>query len=382
MSSKTRTRKTRTTATTGTAPTMRSVPAQPTTATIRTDTEDKLWAALHANPHSTVANLAAAAKIGKSTAQKILVKWAGDGSVTRTTGIAASGRRAADLWAIAEADPSVAPDTTDKQAMDAAPADTALNVPTAALANPDQADFADATPAEENLAEPVDAEPTAATASDDAPHNTDNATPEKGEPADATPTSTQATNPVQDTSPDDATRSASDDEKDGKAERLASGALRGMVEDYLRDHPGDQFGPTAIAKALGGTSSGAVSNICGSFGDVNESSGRPAMLEQEIADVLAALESEGLAARVSSGDQAQRRAVEPSRKRLPQGGLQGLVEDFLAEHADQEFGPHAIGTALSRSSGAVANALARLTERGVAVQVSQHPRRYRAAATS
>jgi hypothetical protein len=33
-----------------------------------------------------------------------------------------------------------------------------------------------------------------------------------------------------------------------------------MVEDYLRDHPGEQFGPTAIAHALGGKSSGAVSN--------------------------------------------------------------------------------------------------------------------------
>lgn len=34
----------------------------------------------------------------------------------------------------------------------------------------------------------------------------------------------------------------------------------GMVEDHLRDHPGEEFGPTAIAKALGGKSSGAVSN--------------------------------------------------------------------------------------------------------------------------
>jgi hypothetical protein len=41
---------------------------------------------------------------------------------------------------------------------------------------------------------------------------------------------------------------------------LAPGALRGKVEDYLRDHPGEEFGPTAIAKALSGKSSGAVSN--------------------------------------------------------------------------------------------------------------------------
>lgn len=45
-----------------------------------------------------------------------------------------------------------------------------------------------------------------------------------------------------------------------KAARLPSGALRGMVEDFLSDHPGEEFGPVTIAKALGGKSSGAVSN--------------------------------------------------------------------------------------------------------------------------
>jgi hypothetical protein len=51
-----------------------------------------------------------------------------------------------------------------------------------------------------------------------------------------------------------------DEEGGGKKARLAPGSLRGMVEDHLRDHPGEEFGPTAIAKALGGKSSGAVSN--------------------------------------------------------------------------------------------------------------------------
>ena len=52
------------------------VPEQTVAAKVRTDTEDKLWEALHAAPNSTAADLSAAAKIGKSTAQKILVKWA------------------------------------------------------------------------------------------------------------------------------------------------------------------------------------------------------------------------------------------------------------------------------------------------------------------
>src|SRR5688500_15979570 len=104
MSSKSRTRNTRTTVSaTGSARTLRSVPDQ-TAATVRTDAEDKLWEALHANPNSATVELSGAAKIGKSTAQKILAKWADDGSVTRTAGIAAGGRRAADRWAITEVD--------------------------------------------------------------------------------------------------------------------------------------------------------------------------------------------------------------------------------------------------------------------------------------
>ncbi|PXY18285.1 MarR family transcriptional regulator [Prauserella flavalba] len=268
MSSKTRSRKTRTTAT-GTARTLRSVPDQPTTATVRTDTEDKLWAALHANPNSTAAELSAAAKIGKSTAQKILVKWAGDGSVTRTPGIADGGRRAADVWAISEID-TAADDTAtatatdgataDERTVDTAPADTTPDEQTTAPTDSDPADnTTEVTPVGETLAESADTEPAAAPAPEDAQDATDatdDAAPETPAPA-----NTEAAKPADGATPDDATQMASEDGgTDGKTERLAPGALRGMVEDHLRDHPGEQFSPTAIAKALGGKSSGAVSN--------------------------------------------------------------------------------------------------------------------------
>jgi hypothetical protein len=254
MSSKTRTRKTRTTNTTGSARTLRSVPDQMTAAKVRTDTEDKLWQALHAWPDCTAADLSAAAGIGKSTAQKILVKWAGDGSVTRTPGIAEGGRRAADLWAITapeaapEADASDAPadgaPTHEATVEDAAPVDTAQGEPTTVPADPDTADAA--TPAEGFPIEPTTTEQSDA-AADDAQ---DTADTEASDPA-------EATEPTNDGAATDADTDGNGDEK---AERLAPGALRGMVEDYLRDHPGEEFGPTAIAKALGGKSSGAVSN--------------------------------------------------------------------------------------------------------------------------
>jgi hypothetical protein len=253
MSSKTRTRKTRTTtSTTGSARTLRSVPDPTTTAKARTDTEDKLWAALHANPNSTAADLSAAAKIGKSTAQKILVKWAGDGSVTRTAGIADGGRRAADLWAITDVDDTpVAADQGDADQGDADQGDAAQAAPDTSAA-PDDTDTA--TAADGEPTEPASPEPTDAAADD----SQDSADTEAGDPAQAEPVA-GATTPTDGgaaTTADPATEGGGDD----KAARLAPGALRGMVEDYLRDHPGDQVGPTAIANALGGKSSGAVSN--------------------------------------------------------------------------------------------------------------------------
>jgi hypothetical protein len=201
MSNKTRTRKTRTIVSTNSPDrTLRPVPDQTMTAKARTDTEDKLWEALHANPNSTAAALSMAAKIGRSTAQKILATWAGDGSVTRTAGIAEGGRRAADLWTIAEADVAA-----------------------------DDAQVA----AEIETAKPIQAQPAVV----------------------------EAIKPVDDVAASDAATTAGGAKETGeKVERLAPGALRGMVEDHLREHPGEEFGPTEIANALAGKSSGAVSN--------------------------------------------------------------------------------------------------------------------------
>jgi hypothetical protein len=257
MSSKTRPRKTRTTAsTTGTAPTLQSVPAQTVATKIRTDTEDKLWEALHANPNSTAADLSTGAKIGKSTAQKILVKWAADGSVTRTAGIAEGGRRAADLWAITDVDTTqVDPNsvhtaaTKDTDTTDTT-TDTTHTEPAAPVVVPVVPDTPaiddatnDATDVEGDLFEPTDTTPTD-TATDDAQ---DRVETEAADLVEAEPVVAEVSDPAADGA-------------GAKKTRLAPGELRGMVEDYLRDHPGEQFGPTTIANALGGKSSGAVSN--------------------------------------------------------------------------------------------------------------------------
>ncbi|KAA2253293.1 MarR family transcriptional regulator [Solihabitans fulvus] len=303
MSSKTRTRKTTTTTTTtttgttGSGSTLRSVPDQDTAAKVRTDTEDKLWEALHANPNSTAADLSAAAKIGKSTAQKILVKWAAEGSVTRTVtrvGFGEGGRRAADLWAITEIGAEPVDQGSAVPAEDIDSAGTTQDSPVA----PDEAEAA-TPPAKKDathttVAEPVDAESVdqgdltpaedvhsaenaqaALDSPDEAaaitPTENDNTPPVNTETTNAADNETEETDPAQaepvaaeqTDAADDGAETAADTATGGKGndkERLAPGALRGMVEDFMRDHPGQEFGPTAIAKELAGKSSGAVSN--------------------------------------------------------------------------------------------------------------------------
>jgi predicted transcriptional regulator len=211
---------------------LRAVPESTTTtsspsATTRTAAEEKLWQALHANPNSTAAALADAANIGKSTTGKILAKWANSGTVTRTPGIAEGGRRAPDRWAIADGHTEPTEAGSDAAGTEATGANTAqITTVHAELRDGESPD-----------AEPADVE-AAADASDLTP-----AVPTSEDPG----------------ARSEGAGTATDGGAGEKAARLAPGALRGMVEDYLRDHPGEQFSPNAIGKALN-RSAGAVNN--------------------------------------------------------------------------------------------------------------------------
>ncbi len=61
----------------------------------------------------------------------------------------------------------------------------------------------------------------------------------------------------------------------------------------------------------------------------------------------------------------------------PPGELRGLVAAHLAAYPAEDFGLHATGRVLGRSSEAVANALDRLAAIGQAQLTSEAPRRYR-----
>jgi predicted transcriptional regulator len=69
-------------------------------------------------------------------------------------------------------------------------------------------------------------------------------------------------------------------------------------------------------------------------------------------------------------------AATPKKDRLPKGALYELVQEFLNAHPDEEFGPAKIGTELSRSSGAVNNALEKLVINGLATKTREAPKRF------
>jgi DNA-binding transcriptional ArsR family regulator len=115
---------------------------------------------------------------------------------------------------------------------------------------------------------------------------------------------------------------------------------------------------------------------------------------------LASLERDGIAVRRPGGHEGGRRVAdrwaltsstvstepsaedvppatdESSASRLHKGELSTLVFDYLKAHAGEAIGPSAIGKALSRSSGAVANACQRLEVSGRLRLASASPRRY------
>ncbi|WP_280274053.1 MULTISPECIES: hypothetical protein [Nocardia] len=194
-----------------------------TTESARTAVEDALWTVISADPKP-AAELATAAGISQSKTRKLLNMWAADGSISRHTD--ETNPHAAARWSIA---PTTEPDT-DTSGDGEAPDDAETQPRTPET---DASHLDDSTPPPPNIDEIVDN----ATTSD--------------EPATDTDT---------DTDTDDAGPAGHTGEGSPHPDKLAPGALRGLVEDHLRDHPGQEFTPHQIGKALGGRSSGAVHN--------------------------------------------------------------------------------------------------------------------------
>ncbi|MEU1984412.1 hypothetical protein [Nocardia sp. NPDC019395] len=183
--------------------------------TIRPTAEDALWAVIDTEPRPAT-ELATAAGISPSKTRKILNQWAADGSITRH---ADEDPRAAARWSI----------TTDHSSdstiiSESEPATTQADAPS-------QPEAATSEPELTPPPDPIDTNPEPDTVVAEAPGEQD---------------------------PESAAESTNQSDPD--QDKLAPGALRGLVEDHLRDHPGQEFTPHQIGKALAGRSSGAVHN--------------------------------------------------------------------------------------------------------------------------
>ncbi|WP_431953256.1 hypothetical protein [Nocardia lijiangensis] len=241
-----------------TAPTAPAAPAPETTApapetgsgvavvpVLRNDTDRALWAALGTHPGSTTAALADAAGIGVSTARRLLTGWETAGAARSATDPAPP--RTAKTWTAGSAAPEpAAPVAAEPEPAIPEPATPEPAAPESVTPEP--------APAEPAAPEPVSPEP-AAPAEEAAP--ADPVPDSAPETAAAAPTGDDPTDPAP-VSPVPADDAAAAD-AESSVVRLPAGALRGRVEDFLRDHPGEEFTPHQIGKALD-RSSGAVHN--------------------------------------------------------------------------------------------------------------------------
>ncbi len=111
----------------------------------------------------------------------------------------------------------------------------------------------------------------------------------------------------------------------------------------------------------------------------------PEAEQREPADAALAAEDAGAESPSDGGQEADSSAADQPAEataagasgRLRPGALRDMVIDYLRQRPNQEFSPSAIGKALERSSGAVANSLEKLTSDGVVKQTNEKPRRYR-----
>ncbi len=283
-------------------------------ATDRTATAaDHLWAALHARPGGTAEELSTDAGIGRSTAAKILARWVADGTAVR---VPTDGKRSASRFAIPTPDDSAPGDSRDGAA-------TVQGDP-------------HATPP----ADPVDVDSVI-----------DAATAPDGDPS-------GATDPVRDV---DCPKATADDGSDhepanaGATDRLpgAPDEARDVEPDTATTDPTPDPVPTAPEPAHD-PSAAAVTSADGADDGGDSTDGT---------------------------DDGARAVTTDRGPRLAPGALHGMVEDYLRDHPDEEFGPTKIGHELGRSTGAVGNALERLVTAGYAVRTNDRPKRY-ALATS
>ncbi|MFD4460080.1 hypothetical protein [Nocardia sp. NPDC058480] len=275
-----------------------------------------LWAALGTNPGSTTAALADTAGIAVSTARRLLTGWESALAVRSYTDPETP--RAAKAWFIAgSAAPEPVAEPAGPVAAEPEPATPEPATPEPATPEPATPEPATPEPAapEPAAAEPVNPQPGPAVPAAPEPlaPEPDSAEPAPPEPAAPEPA---APEPV-------SLDPADPDEEAAPADPVPDSAPKPAAAAPTGDDPAE---PAPVAPTL------------------------PA--EPVAAD------------------------AESTVYRLPAGALRGQVEDYLRDNPGEEFTPHQIGKALERSSGAVHNALVKLTKDETARQTSTAPKKF------
>ncbi|MGS2809271.1 hypothetical protein [Nocardia sp. FDAARGOS_372] len=356
----------------------------------RRDSTRALWAALRAHPDSTTAALADLAGIGQSTARRLLAQWETAGCAQSHTD--PESPRAAKTWTQGAGTPAaIEPDP-------AAPAPPAEPEPAPAAP-------ADPGPAEPATPEPVSSETAAPVAS----------SPETTEPAPESATATTAAGvPTLHSAEARAlwealeTHPGSTSAELAKAARIDIGAVRHLLTEW------ELAGAAWAATDPGKSRTKTVRWTAGAKTDQTPAAPEPVTTEpagtapadpatpEPVAPEPATPAAQATpadptpdttaetAVAAPTGDETATVAPHPpaaadngaavdaesTAERLPAGALRGQVEDFLHENPGKEFTPHQIGKALARSSGAVHNALVKLTDGGTARQTSTAPKKF------
>ena len=318
-----------------------------------------VWAALTAAPGATAARIAAAAGTSRIVAGQELAALETSGLATRTPG-ARNGRTTAPAtWQPAPqtASPAPAPTgaeetepagTADPPAESPAPADGDASIPAPGSGPPpDEADASTPGPAAAEstvTGTPGADETTPAQADDGAPGA--NAAPDAGIPD----------GPA----------------ADGPA--AGGNAAPAPADSEPQPAPADGAAPAGEAAVL----LREVASAAAQAAEVLDGGDTAAALATVDTICAIAAQSRRLLKAAASG-RKPRGTTSPAAR---PGQLRDLVAAHLAGHPDADFTPHAICRVLGRSSGAVANALDRLTALGQAQLTSDKPRRYRYQATA
>jgi DNA-binding MarR family transcriptional regulator len=264
--------------------------------------ETKVHVALHDNPGATTTELAKVAGVGRSTAAKILARWAAGGVLIRTAG---KDQWTPDTWTISETTEDATTDgdgTADYTRSD--------SVPHPAPAANDKIETK-----EDGAFVGTDPAAVAGTSGDD--NTADDTEPPEVDPGPTGITSERSLAAVE-LAPATTDRDDSVDEPDAAPRDSTNGDA-------------------------------AVAPVATADEPVAESSGP------------------SVPAATTTG---------PKRDRLPKGMLYELVKAYLAERPGDSFGPAKISTDLSRSSGAVSNALDKLVIDGSAIKTCEAPKRF------